>query len=85
MIRAALVLSTYLSGVWLFLFMACVMPGRALALVSPQAYARVVAEAEWIASVAAERGAMASAVGTAVCWLGGFAVGCIIKMLMPSH
>jgi hypothetical protein len=66
MIRAALWLSTYLSGVWLFLFMVCVMPGRALALVSPQAYARVVAEAEWIASVAAERGAMASAVGTAV-------------------
>ncbi len=57
MIRAAVLLSSYLTGVWVFLVMACIMPGQALALISPQAYSRVVAQAEWIAYQAAQRSA----------------------------
>lgn len=65
MIRAAIALTTYLSGVWLLLVMFCLWPKEALALVSPQAYSRVVAQAEWIAYQAASRSATVSAVATA--------------------
>lgn len=65
MIRAAAALTTYLSGVWALLFVFCFWPGRALALVSPQAYARVVAQAEWIAYQAATKPSVVSAVASA--------------------
>ncbi|MDE3036758.1 MAG: hypothetical protein KGJ14_12365, partial [Nitrospirota bacterium] len=65
MIRAALALSSYLGLTWLLLVLFCVWPKEALALVSPQAYARVVAQAEWIAYQAATKPAVVSAVAEA--------------------
>ncbi len=65
MIRAAVAFSSYLGLTWLLLIMFCVWPKEALALVSPQAYARVVAQAEWIAYQAATKPAVVSAVAEA--------------------
>lgn len=65
MIRTALALFGYLGLTWLLLVMFCVWPKQALALVSPQAYSRVVAQAEWIAYQAASRSATVLAVATA--------------------
>ncbi|TAJ26511.1 MAG: hypothetical protein EPO64_06330 [Nitrospirae bacterium] len=65
MIRAACALTSYLGLTWLLLVMFCLWPKQALALVSPQAYSRVVAQAEWIAYQAASRASVASAVSTA--------------------
>ena len=65
MIRAAAALGSYLGLTWLLLVMFCIWPKEALALVSPQAYARVVAQAEWIAYQAATKPAVVSAVAEA--------------------
>lgn len=65
MIRAALAWSSYLGLTWLLLVMFCIMPKEALALISPQAYSRVVAQAEWVAYQAASRTAAVSAVSSA--------------------
>lgn len=65
MIQAAILLSSYLTGVWVFLLMVCLLPGQSLALTSPQAYARVVAQAEWIAYQAATKPQVVQAVAQA--------------------
>ena len=65
MIRAAVALGSYLGLTWLLLVMFCIWPKEALALVSPAAYARVVAQAEWIAYQAATKPAVVSAVAEA--------------------
>jgi hypothetical protein len=65
MIRATFALTSYLGLTWLLLVMFCVWPGQTLALVSPAAYARVVAQAEWIAYQAATKPAVVEAVATA--------------------
>lgn len=65
MIRAFVALSSYGGLTWLLLVMFCIWPERVLALVSPAAYARVVAQAEWIAYQAATKPAIVSAVAEA--------------------
>lgn len=65
MIKAVLALGSYLTGVWVLLVMFCILPSRALALVSNVAFSRVVAQAEWIAYQAATRTAAVSAVSSA--------------------
>ncbi|TAJ27896.1 MAG: hypothetical protein EPO64_05065 [Nitrospirae bacterium] len=65
MIRAACALTSYLGLTWLLLVMLCVWPKHAVALISPQAYSRVVAQAEWIAYQAVSRASVAAAVSTA--------------------
>jgi hypothetical protein len=65
MMRAAIALISYLGGIWAFLVAICVAPGESLALISPQAYSRVVAQAEWIAYQAATKPSVVSTVATA--------------------
>lgn len=63
MIRAAVVLTLYALTFWLYLFVVCVAPAEAL--LSPVAYSRVVAQAEWIAYQAAQKAATVAAVSAA--------------------